>query len=151
MILQEICCCFGHMEVFYKLVICILRKYIQRFINVYSGDYHHGKCNVFNYGVAWYCHVTYLWCRHMGWNLNVDGTMLSIIKSRKWHILGSWWWSVPRYLWCYEYFLFIFMVPIVLLCFRWVHFLWCGYVCMGVLMDVNQGSRRDKENKRRSC
>jgi hypothetical protein len=44
-----------------------------------------------------------------------------------------------------HYVLLLFMMPIVLLCFRWVHFLWCGYVCVSVLMDVNQGYRRDKE------
>jgi hypothetical protein len=47
-----------------------------------------------------------------------------------------------------HYVFLFFMVPILLLCFRWVHFLWYGYVCMGVLMDVNQGSRRNKEDKR---
>jgi hypothetical protein len=45
------------------------------------------------------------------------------------------------------YVFLFFMVPIVLFCFLRVHFLWCGYVCMGVLMDVDQGSIRNKEDK----
>ncbi len=111
---------------------------------LYNGDCNHGNYNVCNYSATWYCHATYLWWKHMGWNPTMDGTMLPIVKSKKRHIPGSWWWSVPKtslMLWIFSMHIclfapimctmcfYFFMVPIVLLCFRWVHFLWCGYVC----------------------
>jgi len=120
MISQEICYRSGHMEVFYKLVICILCKYIQISLMLYSGDCHHGNCNVFNYDATWYCHATYLWWRHMGWNPNVDGTMLSIVESRKQHILGSWWWSVPRIslvFWIFSTHICLFTPIMCIMCF----------------------------------
>jgi hypothetical protein len=42
-------------------------------------------------------------------------------------------------------------MPTMLLCLRWAHFLWCGFVCMSVLMDINQGLGGDEEDKRKSC
>jgi hypothetical protein len=45
--------------------------------------------------------------------------------------------------------LFIFM-HVMLLCFRWAHFWWCGCVCTSVLMDVNQGFASEYEDKTRS-
>lgn len=47
-----------------------------------------------------------------------------------------------------HYVLLFSLATVMLLCFLWVHFLWCGCVCTYVLMDVDQGFGRDKEDKR---
>ncbi len=72
---------------------------------------------------------TYLWWRHMGWNPNVDGIMLSIAKSKKRHILGSWWWSVPiisLVLWIFSMYICLFAPIMCTMCF---YFLWCLFCC----------------------
>ncbi len=48
------------------------------------------------------------------------------------------------------HYVFLFSTPTMLLWFCWAHFLWCGCVCMNVLMDVNQGLGGDEEDKRKS-
>jgi hypothetical protein len=49
-----------------------------------------------------------------------------------------------------HYVCFCVMMPIVFLCFRWVHFVWCGYVPVGILMDINQEHGTDEDDRRRS-
>jgi hypothetical protein len=46
---------------------------------------------------------------------------------------------------------FRLMMLVVLLCFCWVHFWWCVCVCANVLMDINQESKGEDEDKRRCC
>ncbi len=44
----------------------------------------------------------------------------------------------------------LFLIAVdVLLCFCWMHFWWCGFVCAHALIDVDQGV--GDEDKKKSC
>jgi hypothetical protein len=107
-----------------------------------------------------------LWWKHMGWNPKLNWTTPSTIKSKKRYIYGGWWWCESKvfvdvaifytnlFVWGnVHYELLFFDSACCVAMFHWAHLWWSGYVCMSVLMDVNQrfvGEDEDKD-KRRSC
>ncbi len=46
-----------------------------------------------------------------------------------------------------HYELLFFMADVVLLCFHYMHFQWCGFVYACALINVDQGVRDEDKNK----
>ncbi len=50
-----------------------------------------------------------------------------------------------------HYELLFSIAPDVSLCFCWMHFRWCDFVCAHALIDVDQGPGDEEEDKKKSC